>query len=603
MRAPPHGDELRLGEVLGSGAVATVVRVHATDGRVFAGKLLHSSHDQDEAAVQRFAQEAALLRGVEDPNIAMVHGLTEIAGQRVLLLELVDGPTLAALIAREAPLSESRLAAIGAGIARGLARAHAAGVVHRDLKPANILLAPGDVPKIADFGMARATSLAGVDAAALAVLGTPDYMAPESLDPLAVDVRSDLYALGCILHEMAAGAPPFRGATAFGVLEAHRKADIPGLADSFSPALRALITSLLAKAPGDRPQAAPQVAALLAQIAAGNVTTLALPSSVHGPACAACGQPLVVELAVCMHCGLAATRVEPGAWTVLVTGPGEPGDKLDTALRARLCQWIAGNPGLGVETGKLARQIPRVPFTLLRRVSEASARSVVAALAPLGLTAEVVHGGALRSRGMRKKASALTARTLLVVMMTSGTMMRGWAALILLPTLVLLSAGIAVWSSVRQVTRRSGRPRNELSPAITRALAAVEQVVPTLATTRHRHGLRAVVRRSLALTTTLGPSADTELAHAISVATAAAARLDVLDRELERHDIQRADHDARALLHERDTWAARLLGMTAALDAFHARTVGAQQNRGDADALTDLRAQVEALEHVQRDLK
>jgi hypothetical protein len=288
---------------------------------------------------------------------------------------------------------------------------------------------------------------------------------------------------------------------------------------------------------------------------------------------------------------------------VLVAGPGEPGDKLDTALRARLCQWIAGNPGLGVDTGKLARQIPRVPFTLLRRVSEASARSVVAALAPLGLTAEVVHGGALRSQRMRKKASALTARTLLVVMMTSGTMMRGWAALIILPTLVLLSAGIAVWSSIRQVTRRSGRPRSELPPAITRALAAVEQVVPTLATTRHRHGLRAVVRRSLALDTSLGPSADAELAHAISVATAAAARLDALDRELERRDIQRADHDVRALLHERDTWAARLLGMTAALDAFHARTVGAQQSRGDADALADLRAQVEALEHVQRDLK
>ena len=601
MVAPPNAEGLRLGEVLGSGAVATVVRVHAPDGRLFAGKLLHSSHDQDTTAVQRFAQEAALLRGVDDPNIVAVHGLVEIEGRRVLLLELVEGPTLARLLAREAPLAEARLAAIGAGIARGLARAHAAGVVHRDLKPANILVAPGEVPKIADFGMARATSLSSVDAAALAVLGTPDYMAPESLDPLAVDVRSDLYALGCILHEMATGEPPFRGATAFGVLEAHRKADIPGLGDSFSPALRALVASLLAKSPGDRPQAAPQVAALLEQIAAGTVAALALPSSVRGPACAACGQPLVVELAVCMHCGLAAARALPGTWTVLVAGPGEPGDKLDTVLRERLCLWIAGNPGLGVEVGRLKKQIPRVPFTLLRRVSEASARSVVAALAPLGLTAEVVHGSALRSPRMRKKAGALSLRTMLVVLMSSGALMQGWAAIILLPTFILLSSGIAVWSSIHQVTARRGRQPASLTPAVARALAAVEQVVPTLATTRHRHGLRAVVRRSLALAPALGPDADAELAHAITVATAAASRLDVLDRELGRRDIQRADADARALLHERDTWAARLLGLTAALDAFHARTVGAARAGGD-DTLADLRAQVEALEHVHRDL-
>lgn len=600
MEAPPHPSDLRLGEALGSGAVATVVRVHASDGRTFAGKLLHSSHEHDAAAARRFAQEAALLRGVDDPNIVGVHGLVDIDGRRVLLLELVEGPTLARVIAREAPLAESRLAEIGAGIARGLARAHAAGVVHRDLKPANILLAAGDAPKIADFGMARATSLGGADASALTVLGTPDYMAPESLDPLAVDVRSDLYALGCILHEMAAGAPPFRGATAFGLLGAHRTAPIPVLPDSFSPALRALITSLLAKAPGDRPQAAPQVAALLAQIAAGTTAALALPTTVAGPACAACGQPLIVELAVCMHCGLAAAHVEPGAWTVLVAGPGEPGDKLDTTLRERLRVWIAGNPGLGVEAGRLARHIPRVPFTLLRRVSEASARSLVAALAQLGLDAEPVRGAALRSRRMRKKAGALSLRTFLVVVMSSASVMRGWAAVVLLPMIVLASIGVAVGTSVRQVTTRRKHTPTSLGPAVRRALAGVEQVTPTLATTRHRHGLRAVVRRSLALAPSVGPDADAELAHAITVATAAAARLDALDRELERGDIHRADAAARALLHDRDTWAARLLGLTAALDALHARTVAAAR-RGPEDPLADLRAEVEALEQVHRD--
>ena len=159
---PVRAPGLRLGALLGSGAVATVVRVEAADGRVFAGKLLHESHGHDSAATRRFAQEAALLRGVDDPNIVRVFGVAEIEGKQVLLLELVEGPTLAQLMAREAPLGEARLARIAARVARGLARAHAAGVIHRDLKPANILVARGDVPKIADFGMARATSLVGV---------------------------------------------------------------------------------------------------------------------------------------------------------------------------------------------------------------------------------------------------------------------------------------------------------------------------------------------------------------------------------------------------------------------------------------------------------
>ncbi|HEY0136964.1 MAG TPA: serine/threonine-protein kinase, partial [Nannocystis sp.] len=422
---PVNAPGLRLGALLGSGAVATVARVESNDGRVFAGKVLHASHGQDSAATQRFAQEAALLRGVVDPNIVTVFGVAEIEGKQVLLLELVEGPTLAQLIAREAPLAESRLARLAAGVARGLARAHAAGVIHRDLKPANILVAAGDVPKIADFGMARATSLAGVERSALAVLGTPDYMAPESLDPLAVDTRSDLYALGCILFEMATGRPPHTGATAFGVIEAHRKAITPALGEGFSPPLRALVASLLAKSPADRPQAATQVAALLEQIADGHVTTLAVVAehTPGGPACAGCGQPLVPELAVCMHCGLAVARAEPGRWTVLVAGPGEPGDKLDSALRARLIGWIAGNPGLGVVAGSLEKTIPRVPFTLLTRVSEASGRSIVAALARLGLEAEVVQGGALRSVRMRKKAGALIGRTLAVAFASSAGLM------------------------------------------------------------------------------------------------------------------------------------------------------------------------------------
>ncbi|MCA9317961.1 MAG: serine/threonine protein kinase, partial [Planctomycetes bacterium] len=185
----------------------------------------------------RFLQEAALLRRLAHPNLVRVVEIAAVAGRPMLVMERIDGPDLAAWIARDAPLEESQLLAIGRGVASGLAHAHAAGVIHRDLKPGNVLLQdndPAPIPKIGDFGMARASSLDGVDHQAMTVVGTPDYMAPESIDPLAVDPRSDLYALGCILFEMATGRPPYGAATPLGLLHLHRTAPIPALPEHLS---------------------------------------------------------------------------------------------------------------------------------------------------------------------------------------------------------------------------------------------------------------------------------------------------------------------------------------------------------------------------------
>ena len=209
----------RLGEPLGRGALATVVALEGPDGRAFAGKILHASHGDDPGAAARFLQEAALLRRLDHPSVVRAHDIVAVAGRTMLVLERVDGPTLAQRIARAAPLGEPDLIAIGRSIAAGLAHAHARGLIHRVLKPSNSLLAPPAQPgapplaKIADFGMARASSLAGVERGGLAAVGTPDYMAPEHLDPLAVDPRSDLYSLGCILFEAATGRPPYGAAT------------------------------------------------------------------------------------------------------------------------------------------------------------------------------------------------------------------------------------------------------------------------------------------------------------------------------------------------------------------------------------------------------
>lgn len=131
-----------LGAELGRGALGRVVRVQGSDGRTLAGKLLHRSLEGEPRARARFEAEARLLTGVSHPNLVGIHGLVEIGGERVLLMDLVDGPTLATLVAREAPLHLERAVALVRGIAAGLTEAHRQGLVHRDLKPANVKITP-----------------------------------------------------------------------------------------------------------------------------------------------------------------------------------------------------------------------------------------------------------------------------------------------------------------------------------------------------------------------------------------------------------------------------------------------------------------------------
>jgi tRNA A-37 threonylcarbamoyl transferase component Bud32 len=611
--APPDAGALRLGERLGQGAVATVHRVHGPGERVYAGKRLHASHAQDEAAAARFAQEAELLEGLAHDNLVRVYGRVQVGEHLVLLMELVDGPTLAERIAREAPMPAKVVQALGRGLCEGLAYAHRAGIVHRDLKPSNVLLHAGTVPKIADFGMARATSLAGAQPDALMVLGTPDYMAPECLDPLAVDARADLYALGCILFEMLTGHPPYSAATPLGVLKAHRDAPIPALPTTVPAPLATLVTALLAKAPGDRPQAAEAVRDALDALApeAGPSTALAtrdaaeiLPARV-GDRCAACGAPLVVALGVCTDCGHEIVHLEPGDHTVLVTGPGDPGDKLDAALRERLRQWLVDHPSLGlVPAPNLVKKIPRVPFPLTGRVAERGGRGLVRALERLGLQATLIKGGPLTSKAMRAKSRALMGRAALIVLSLSGGLWQSGGVVVVLGVMVLGAAGGMLVAANRRVTQDAGGTTQPLPSSVREALERARTGLPAIEERRHRQGLRAVLGRAVDLTRDLegDQAAAEELARACDAALVAAARLDALDRQLAALERDSATKEARALLHARDTWASRLLSLTATLDAHAMRRAAAGARRGlaeDGEALERLRAHVEALEEVQ----
>ncbi|HKA88419.1 MAG TPA: serine/threonine-protein kinase [Haliangiales bacterium] len=595
-----------LGEELGRGALGRVVAIEGPDGERLAGKILHASHRGDPRAVERFRREAELLRGIPHPNLCEVRGLVDVGGEVVLLMERVDGPTLAEAIARDAPLAEARIAAIGRGVAAGLHAAHRAGLVHRDLKPANVLLA-GDVPKVVDFGLARATSFAGVDRASFTLVGTPDYLAPEAIDSLAVDPRSDLYSLGCILYEMAAGRPPYDGATPFAVVEAHRSAPIPELPPGRWPRLAGLVRSLLAKSPADRPPSAAFVEEALG--AAGALVPVEGTPLAPAGQCPHCGEALVPRVPVCFGCGRGAIRVVDGPTTVFVTGPGSITHKLDAGLRQKLCDWIARNPGLGLDPGRLTKEIPRVPFPLVVGIDRRSADELVAALASLGLRAEARDGGRLALAGVTDKARRMTGRFALVSFAAMAPAWQGierWWPWSLIGGLAIVGVGVlrGWWTATRPMARLLPAATDPLPPALAERVDKLAAVLPGIRARRHREALRGVVRRAIALHAAVPADVraewTAELAEVIDVALVAAGRLDVLEERLVQLDLREPDAATARDLRERDTWAARLLEVTARLDALRARWASAAAGARGDDLLDDLRAQVVALEEVSR---
>ncbi len=619
---PPIDEPLEAGAEIGSGAIATVREVTGLGrGARFAAKVLHARHERDAGARARFEREAELASGLVHPNIVRVFGVRPVDGRTALIMELVEGPTLAASLAREGPLAFDTLVPIARDIARGLAHAHATGVIHRDLKPANILLSPGSPPtaKIADFGMARAASFAAADRRALTVLGTPPYMAPECLDPLAVDPRTDLYALGCIIFELATGSPPYGGNTPYAVLEAHRTADIPALPDAYGPGLDALVRRLLAKAPGERPQAAAAVVDALERLSS---TTAPVPVAASlarrgghdaDGRCASCGAEVLAELRVCFRCGMVQVFVEPGPYSVFVVGPGRLSHKFSSELRDKLVRWVRANAAAGLDPGDLEQRIPRLAFPLAVGLSQRSGQTLVDSLRHLGIEADGCRGGASAHPGAQRAARALFRRgmTLAAAVMAIPVVLNPFFGA---PITIagILAASPFVWVLARRSAFHKALTVGErtntraLPPAMQQRLDSLYVTVPTVKEDRHREALRAVVHRCVDFTRTLPPEqqreVEHEMAHAINLAAVAACRMDALDAEMTRAEFDPADPEHRARMRERDMWSARLLDLTATLDALAARRASAQHRHGDAseaEALASLRATVESLEEVQ----
>jgi tetratricopeptide (TPR) repeat protein len=212
------GERYRIESILGIGGMGVVYR--ATDlalGVPVALKLLRPELAHRADAFERFRQELLLARQVSSPRVVRIHDLARHDQRWLISMDLIDGQSLDQRLDQAGALPIDDAVRIARQIAEGLAAAHAREVVHRDLKPANILLdAQGDA-YISDFGVARSLATSGNTRTGM-VVGTPDYLAPEQARGEHADARSDLYALGLILHEMLAGQPPFAGGTVAEVL-------------------------------------------------------------------------------------------------------------------------------------------------------------------------------------------------------------------------------------------------------------------------------------------------------------------------------------------------------------------------------------------------
>ena len=258
---PDLGERYEVLEQIGAGGMGTVWKVRdLTLDRILAIKLLRSEMLKDETAVKRFEQEARLATDLTHMNIASIYGPgKDKTGQPFIVMNYIDGESLADILAREGKLDEARAMDIFHQICDALAHSHMKGVIHRDIKPSNIIISKtaggGDVVHVVDFGIAKSIYGDVQSTQALTrtedTFGSPLYMSPEQCLGEEVTERSDIYSLGCVLCEMLTGKPPFTEKNPVKLLIQHLT-EIPDLV-ALSLSKRALVMVCLQKRPEARP--------------------------------------------------------------------------------------------------------------------------------------------------------------------------------------------------------------------------------------------------------------------------------------------------------------------------------------------------------------
>jgi beta-lactam-binding protein with PASTA domain/predicted Ser/Thr protein kinase len=259
------GGRYRVERELGRGGMAKVfLGTDTVLGRTVAVKVLAPQFADDDGFVQRFRREAQAAASIGHPHIVSVFDTGSDDGVHYIVMEYVEGRTLAEFLAGGGRILPDRAIDIAMDVCQALEAAHAQGVIHRDIKPGNIMLNPRGEVKVTDFGIARVTTTADTVAQTAAILGTASYLSPEQAQGQPVDARSDLYSLGCVVYEMVTGRPPFLGDSPVAVASKQvLEQPVPPskLNSDVTPDLDAVILRALAKNPANRYQSAEEMRA------------------------------------------------------------------------------------------------------------------------------------------------------------------------------------------------------------------------------------------------------------------------------------------------------------------------------------------------------
>jgi uncharacterized RDD family membrane protein YckC len=310
--------------LLGSGAMGSVYEAHDTSlDRPVAIKVVHKALVEEEGVVERFTLEPRAAARVVHENVTHVYFVGTTAGpgegRPFYAMELVPGRTLEEVVAADGPLPLDRAidALVQAG--RGLAAAHAAGLVHRDVKPSNLLLTPNGRVKVTDFGLAKSIRGDSGSTQHGSLVGTPDYMSPEQCRGRDVDARTDIYLLGLTAFYVLTGSRPWTSESIGSILDEQMNAPLRSVTSakpSLSPAIDRILARLCAKDPAQRPQTMADAIALLETLR---------PRRLDAAALAARGAAVLIDIVV---------------WAVLGAG-------IETGM-AELADRLGGIPAYGI---------------------------------------------------------------------------------------------------------------------------------------------------------------------------------------------------------------------------------------------------------------
>ncbi|HEY3998643.1 MAG TPA: serine/threonine-protein kinase [Candidatus Xenobia bacterium] len=245
-------DSYRVVARLARGGMGAVYEVEDTYGDRYAMKVPDPHFMESTEMRARFEREISIGRNLHHPHIVRLYDCNGQGDTPYLVMELVRGPSLAQVLKQEKPLEPSRAVYIATCLLDALEYGHQRGVIHRDVKPANVLMAPGGVPKLSDYGIARLGDAGNLTATSSAI-GTPHYMAPEQVHAKEVDVRSDVYAMGVILFDCLTGRLPFEEPDAMAVVMQKLAVD-PPVPSSINPRLPPVFDAILMRALARRPE-------------------------------------------------------------------------------------------------------------------------------------------------------------------------------------------------------------------------------------------------------------------------------------------------------------------------------------------------------------